>query len=175
MQLESDRISLRALEKHDATKLMIWENNPNYWRVSDTEAPFSLHAIQQFVEQHETFRQSGQIRLMIVKKDGNEAIGCIDLFDGNQKHRRAALGILISEDAERGKGFATESIELVLKYAKEILDLHQVFVHIESQNLTSIKLFENFGFQKVGTLRDWRRWNRAWHDVLIYQKILDKV
>jgi len=173
MQLESDFIRLRALEKQDATKLMIWENNPNYWRVSDTEAPFSLHAIQQFVEQHETFRQSGQVRLMIVKKENNEAIGCIDLFDGNQKHRRAALGILIAEEIERGQGFAKESVKLLLNYAREILDLHQIYVHIEADNTTSIKLFESTGFTLVGTLKNWRRWNKSWHDVLIYQKILE--
>jgi diamine N-acetyltransferase len=175
MHLESDLIRLRALEKQDATKLMIWENNPKYWRVSDTEAPFSLHAIQQFIEQHETFRQAGQVRLMIVKKDDNEPIGCIDLYDGNQKHRRAALGILIAEEANRGRGFATESVRLMLDYAREILDLHQIYVHIEADNTTSIQLFENAGFEHVGSLKDWRRWNKTWHDTLIYQKILDEL
>ncbi len=173
MQLTGEHIFLRALEKEDATKLMIWENNPENWRVSDTEVPFSMHAIKQFVEQHENFRQSGQVRLMIVKKEGNESIGCIDIFDGNQKHRRAALGILIADEADRGQGFAREAVDLTLSYAKDILDLHQIYVHIEDSNTTSIALFENAGFENVGKLKDWRRWNKAWHDVLIYQKILE--
>ena len=145
MQLIGEQIYLRALEKEDATRLMIWENNPANWRVSDTEVPFSMHAIKQFVEQHENFRQSGQVRLMIVKKDGNESIGCIDLFDGNQKHRRAALGILIADEANRGQGYARESIALTLSYSNDILDLHQIYVHIEESNTASIGLFESAG------------------------------
>jgi diamine N-acetyltransferase len=172
MRLESDRIVLRALEKKDATTLMIWENNPDNWRVSDTEVPYSLQSIQQYIEQQENFRTSGQVRLMIINKQTNEAIGCIDLFDGHSRHRRAAVGILVADEQNRGKGYAAESLELIEKYASEILDLHQLYAHVEEQNTESIRLFENAGFKHVGTLKDWRRWKKSWHTILIYQKIL---
>jgi diamine N-acetyltransferase len=172
MRLESDRIVLRALEKKDATTLMIWENNPDNWRVSDTEVPYSLQSIQQYIEQQENFRTSGQVRLMIINKQTNEAIGCIDLFDGHSRHRRAAVGILVADEQNRGKGYAAESLELIEKYASEILDLHQLYAHVEEQNTESIRLFENAGFHHVGTLKDWRRWKKSWHTILIYQKIL---
>jgi diamine N-acetyltransferase len=172
MRLESDRIVLRALEKKDATTLMIWENNPDNWRVSDTEVPYSLQSIQQYIEQQENFRTSGQVRLMIINKQTNEAIGCIDLFDGHSRHRRAAVGILVADEQNRGKGYAAESLELIEKYASEILDLHQLYAHVEEQNTESIRLFENAGFNHVGTLKDWRRWKKSWHTILIYQKIL---
>jgi len=161
MYLESERIYLRALEKQDATRLMIWENSPNFWRVSDTEAPFSLYAIQQFVEQNDGFRQTGQLRLMLVNKLNNEPVGCIDLFDANFKHRRSALGILIAEERDRGLGYASESLKVVLAYAREILDLHQIYVHVEESNLASIHLFEKAGFKRAGVLEDWRRWKKS--------------
>lgn len=172
MRLESDRIVLRALEKEDALKLMLWENDPEFWRVSDTEAPFSLFAIQQFVEQQGSFRSSGQMRLIIVEKSSNEAIGCLDLFDGSIKHRRAAVGILIAEGKHREKGYASESILLLLRYAAEILDLHQIYAHVDEANDASVKLFENSGFELAGRLKDWRRWNKSWQNVLVFQKIL---
>lgn len=173
MPLESNRLILRALEKQDATKMMIWENNPKFWRVSDTDAPFSMHAIQQFVEQQDNFRHTGQVRLIIEKKENKEAIGCVDLFDGNMKHRRAAVGILIADEANHGKGYATESIQLLEHYANDFLDLHQLYAHVEESNEPSVQLFENAGFKHIGTLKDWRRWNKTWVNVLIYQKILD--
>ena len=172
MPLESNRIVLRALEKQDATKLMIWENDPKHWRVSDTEAPYSLHGIHQFIEQHDNFRNSGQVRMLIVKKENQEPIGCVDLFDGSSKHRRAAVGILIADEEHRGHGYAAESLELLTKYAVEILDLHQLHAHIEEENYDSLKLFEAAGFTRSGILRDWRRWNKTWCNILIYQKIL---
>ncbi len=172
MLLESERIALRALEKGDALKLMLWENNPQFWHVSETEAPFSLQAIEDFINQNGNFRQTGQIRLMIMNNSSSEAIGCVDLFDGHNRHRRAGVGILIAEDQHRGQGFASESLKLLTDYARDLLDLHQLYAHIADDNLHSIRLFENSGFEYSGTLKQWRRYRSTWQDVLIYQKIL---
>lgn len=172
--LENDRIFLRALEKRDAFKLTLWENNTEFWHVSDTEVPFSLHTMEQFVEQNTNFRSTGQLRLMMVEKSSNEEIGCIDLFDGNTKHRRAALGILIAKNEHRGKGYAQDGLLLTLDYAQAVLDLHQIYAHIDEANSNSIKLFENAGFEQSGKLLDWRRWNKSWHNILVYQKILNR-
>lgn len=172
MQLESERILLRALEKQDATRLMIWENNPKFWRVSDTESPYSLSGIHQYIDNQESFRKSGQLRLIIAKKENLEAIGCIDLFDGGNRHRRAGVGILIAEEQHRGQGYAAESLMVIEKYARDILDLHQLYAHVEESNLDSVRLFEGAQFKHVGTLKDWRRWNKSWLTVFLYQKIL---
>ncbi len=172
MKLESERIYLRALEKEDATKLMIWENNTDYWRVSDTEMPFSLHAIVNFVERQENFRHSGQQRLMICLKSDQSAIGCIDLYDGNFKSRRAAVGILIAENEHRNSGLAKEALQLLISYATNILDLNQLYCYIDNQNQSSMALFKSCGFVKAGILSQWKRWNKQWIDVVVFQNIL---
>lgn len=173
MKLASEHIFLRAIEKEDATKIMIWENNPEFWHVSDTEAPYSMFDILQFIENHEPFRKSGQMRLIICLKENNEPIGCIDLYEGNLKHRRAAVGILIAEEQNRGKGFAKESIELLCDYASNFLDLHQLFAYIIDDNHVSKTLFEEAGFEQSGILKQWRKHNKIWKNVMLYQKILD--
>lgn len=172
MKLESERIFLRAVEKEDATKLMVWENNPDYWRVSDTEMPFSMHTIINFVERQENFRHIGQQRLMICLKSDNSTIGCIDLYDGSVKHRRAAIGILIADSMHRNTGYAKEALALLLSYAGNILDLHQLYCYIEVNNQESIALFKSCGFEKSGILKNWKRWNKQWRDVVIFQNIL---
>lgn len=172
MKLESERVFLRAVEKEDATKLMIWENNPEYWRVSDTEMPFSLHSIVNFVERQENFRQTGQQRLMICLKSNQTPIGCIDLYDGQFKYRRAAIGILIAEVEHREMGFSKEALQLLISYARNILDLHQLYCYVDINNQTSMALFKSCGFEKSGILKDWKRWNKAWMDVVLFQNIL---
>lgn len=173
MKLTSEHIFLRAIEKEDATKIMLWENNPEFWHVSDTEAPYSMFDILQFIENQETFRKTGQLRLMIGLKENNESIGCIDLYEGNQKHRRAAVGILIAEEQHRGKGFAKESIDLLCDYASNFLDLHQLFAYIIDDNQASKALFKEAGFEQSGILKQWRKQNKIWKNVMLYQKILD--
>ena len=48
--LSTEKILLRMVEPEDATKLLIWENNPENWKVTDTEVPFSMHAIKMLIE-----------------------------------------------------------------------------------------------------------------------------
>jgi diamine N-acetyltransferase len=172
MKLESERIFLRAVEKEDATKLMIWENNPEYWRVSDTETPFSLHTIINYVERQEHFRHSGQQRLMICLKSNQTAIGCIDLYDGHFKFRRAAIGILIADTEQRNMGYSREALILLLDYARNILDLHQLYCYVDINNQASMALFKSCGFEKSGILKDWKRWNKEWVDVVLFQNLL---
>jgi diamine N-acetyltransferase len=174
MKLESERLFLRAVEKEDATKLMIWENNPEFWRVSDTEFPFSLHSITNFVARQENFRHTGQQRLMICLKSDRSAIGCIDLYDGNMKFRRAAIGILIAETEHRNSGYAKEALQLLIFYARNILDLHQLYCYVDIENQASMALFKACGFEKSGILKDWKRWNKKWMDVVLFQNILSK-
>lgn len=172
MKLESENIFLRALEKDDCTKLMIWENTPEFWRISDTEAPYSMFEILSYIERQENFRNSGQLRLIICLKNDQSPIGCIDLYDGNFKHRRAAVGILIAEDKYRGLGYAQESLNLLIDYATKILDLHQLYCYINKNNISSFGLFINAGFEQSGVLKQWRIFNKSWDDVIVFQKIL---
>ena len=49
--LKGNSIYLRVVESEDATKLFVWENDPENWKVSNTEVPFSMHSIHQLIEQ----------------------------------------------------------------------------------------------------------------------------
>jgi diamine N-acetyltransferase len=79
--LRGNTLYLRMVEPHDAIDVMIWENNPENWHVTDTEVPFSLHGMQQLIEQQQQFRSSGQLRFILCLNDSNESIGTVDLYD----------------------------------------------------------------------------------------------
>ena len=51
MRLRGQKVRLRPVEKDDATRLLLWENNPQHWKVSGTEVPFSLNAILEYIAQ----------------------------------------------------------------------------------------------------------------------------
>lgn len=165
---------MRSVEKEDATKLMIWENNPEHWKVTGTEIPFSLQTILDYIEQAQHFRQHGQARFMICLNGTNEPIGCIDLYSADFKHRRAAVGILIGEKAHRNQGYAAESLDTLVEYAQQILDLHNLYCSIHADNTASIQLFEHAGFERVGVRKDWFYEQHQWIDEILYQKCLRK-
>ncbi len=172
--LRNKSIFLRAVEKEDATRLMLWENNPKHWKVTGTEIPFSLQGILDFIEQAQHFRQHGQARFMICLNETKESIGCIDLYNADFKHRRASIGILIGQEDQKNKGFALESLESIIEYSTQIVDLHNLYCSIHADNKASIGLFEKAGFEHVGTRKDWYYEQHQWIDELLYQKCLKK-
>lgn len=172
--LTGESVFLRPVEPSDATVLMLWENDPKNWRVTDTEVPFSLHGIMQLIEQQQHIRSTGQLRFMICLKEDGHAIGTIDLYDADFKNRRAAVGILIGEVNERGKGSATEALELLVEYAREVLDLHNVYCSVQADNSASLKLFEKAGFDRVGSRKEWFFLKGEWLDEISFQLCLKK-
>ena len=101
--LKGKSIFLRPVEPSDATKLMLWENNPAHWKVTDTEVPFSMHGILQLIEQQQHIRSTGQLRLMICLNGTEEPVGAIDLYDVDFRNGNAAVGILIGDHLHKQK------------------------------------------------------------------------
>jgi len=153
--LKAKNIYLRSVEPSDATKLLLWENNPAHWKVTDTEVPFSMHGILQLIEQQQHIRSSGQMRLMICLNETDESVGAIDLYDVDFRNGNAAVGILIGEIQHRQKGYAGESLEILINYSRDLLALHNLYCSIQADNPESIKLFELAGFEKVGVRKEW--------------------
>lgn len=153
--LKGTHIYLRSVEPSDATKLLLWENNPAHWKVTDTEVPFSMHGILQLIEQQQHIRSTGQLRFMICVNDSNEAVGAIDLYDADFRHGRAAVGVLIGDKADMNKGYASESIDLLIEYARDFLALHNLYCSVQADNLESLRLFDKKGFERVGLRKEW--------------------
>lgn len=169
--LQGAKVRLRPVEASDATTLMFWENNPKHWRVSGTEIPFSMGEILAYINVARDIRLTGQLRY-IIEDNEKRAVGAIDLFDANFKHRRAGVGVLIADETDRNNGFAKEALVLLKEYSKKMFDFHTLYCNILEDNLASIRLFESQGFKQIGSKKDWFFENNGWKDEHIYQVIL---
>ena len=172
--LTGNNINLRALEPSDVDLLYSWENNSNIWSVSNTIVPFSRFVLEKYIaDSHMDIFQAKQLRLMIdYTGPGHiETIGAIDLYDFDPMHKRAGIGILISEFKHRNKGFATEALELLINYSFMILQLHQLFCYIDCDNKISIRLFEKFRFKITGEKKDWNKTPEGWKSEFMLQLI----
>lgn len=171
--LTGEHISLRAIEPNDLAFLYQIENDESFWGVSNTQKPFSKFLLQQYLENaHQDIYQAKQLRLVIFENSTNTSVGMIDLFDFDPKHLRVGLGILISPVFQQ-KGYATEALNLLIKYTFLHLDMHQIFANISEDNPKSIQLFEKQGFEFIGTKKDWIYINKKFTNELLYQLIND--
>ena len=143
------KISYRALEPDDVSQLYLWENDLEISQVSLSKVPFSKYVLGQYISQaHLTIQQTGQFRFMLLDED-KHPMGCVDLFDYDAIHRRAAIGILIDPNF-RSLGHASEAIQLMKAYSFDQLGLHQLYCTVGAQNISSIRLFNSQGFVQIG-------------------------
>jgi len=173
MFLKTDTLYLRALEKSDLEFLYALENDVSVWRVSNTITPFSKDGVAQYLEQAALdIYTTKQLRLIICTPN-QERIGAIDLFDFDPLHRRAGIGILILPYFQR-QNFASQALEILLRYCYQHLLLHQVYCSIAEDNAASIRLFQKFGFRTIGKREQWLKTSAGWIDVYDFQKIFTK-
>jgi diamine N-acetyltransferase len=168
--LQGATIFLRALEPEDLEFVYAIENDESMWEVSNTQTPYSRFLIRQYLENaHQDIYEAKQLRLAICKKESGDAIGLIDLFDFDPKNRRAGVGILIQNEADRNRGIGKQALSLVISYGFEQLQLHQLYANISVENKASIALFTTFDFEKIGVKKDWNFINNSYQDEGLYQ------
>jgi len=171
LTLKGDKIYLRALEPEDLDFILEVENSEDFWEISSTRVPYSRFLIKKYLQNsHRDIFDVKQLRLMICRND-NTSIGLIDIFDLEPKDRRAALGILIINDENRGKGFGGEVLKLISNYCFTHLGLHQVYANVTTDNLASVKLFGKCDFKSIGIKKDWVLVNGKFKDEILYQLI----
>jgi diamine N-acetyltransferase len=107
--------------------------------------------------------------------ENENPIGTLDLYDINFKHGYATIGIMVAEESERRKGFASESLRLISDYARDILDLTNLQCTIHGDNDRSITLFEQFGFSRVGIRKNWLKFKGKRFDEISYQLCLKEI
>lgn len=168
---QNDLVTLRALEPDDLDFLFDTENDTKLWKYSNRFHPYSKSLLNRYIANADKdIFETRQIKFAINNKQ-RHAIGFIDLFDFEPLHHRAAIGLIICA-SYRGMGYAGAALELIEVYAKERLQLHQLYAHIAAENRHSIQLFESQKFLMVGKKKDWNFYEGKFHDELIFQKII---
>jgi diamine N-acetyltransferase len=175
MTLKGKTVFLRALEPEDLEFVYAIENDETIWEVSNTQTPYSKFLIRQYLENaHQDIYEAKQLRLAICKNGTFKAIGLIDLFDFDAKNKRAGVGIIIQNESNRNSGFGKEALSMVINYAFQQLELHQLYANIGTENRASLSLFTTFGFQKIGVKKDWNFVRGNYADEALFQLINQK-
>ena len=146
--IEGKKISLRTAIPGDLDILFQWENDPSVWQYGVEKGSVTKKKIKKFINesQHDLYLEN-QLRLLIERKPGKKPIGCIDLFDFDSGNRTAGVGILIGNEKERKKGYATESLLLLSGHAFHILGIKILTARVSSENKASMNLFLKCGFK----------------------------
>ena len=169
--MKNDTIELRPLEPTDLDTLYNWENDSALWVVSDTVAPYSRAALWQYLENYtgDIFAQR-QLRLMITLAGDGTPVGTIDFLNFDPLNNRAELGLFIAAE-HRGQGLGRQALELLTANAREHLGLRQLYVFIALDNTVCLKMFEDYGYRRVGVIQSWVKRGSTYRDVALLQMV----
>ena len=170
VNIKGELVMLRAVEPEDITSLYEWENDTSLWGVSGTVAPFSHHTLAQFIDaQHVDIYSSRQMRLMICRPD-SVVVGAVDLFEFEPQHHRAGVGVMIAPEY-RKCGYAKDALRTLETYARQYLEIHQLWCNIEADNSASLALFSSVGYTQIGIKQDWNYSSAGYKSEIMFQKI----
>ncbi|MBR6339279.1 MAG: GNAT family N-acetyltransferase [Alloprevotella sp.] len=166
-------LHLRALEPEDLELLYTIENDPSVWDVTTPGAPYSHHALRQYLLQATDgwdFFATGQQRLVIETEEG-VALGLADLFNHEATHRRAEVGIALLCE-HRGKGNGEEALHELIAFARNRLCLHSLYAKVQPDNTAAVRLMQATDFLQLCTLPDWLRTPTGYQPALLFHRIL---
>ncbi|MFT4660033.1 MAG: diamine N-acetyltransferase [Patiriisocius sp.] len=148
MRIVGDNIILRTVEKADSDLLLKWENHPETHAYNTDKSKYSKEDIENFIDGNHDIHVDKQLRLMIIQESSMEAIGTLDLFEFDDKEHTLGIGILIFEDKNRRRGYASEAMDIGIRYSSKHLLIKKIFCNIDPSNEKSIKFFKSKGFRK---------------------------
>lgn len=161
------------MEPEDLEFLYQIENNQALWGVSASNVPYSHYLLNDFIlNSTGDIYTDKQVR-MVVEDEQHHAIGLADLTEFSPKHRRAELGLVISQEY-RHKGYGVAALSAIIDYARQSLQLHQIYAFVPVANSASLAMFRQLAIEPTAILPDWLCDGQRYHDAAFIQVVLDK-
>ncbi|OPA73765.1 hypothetical protein BVG16_27160 [Paenibacillus selenitireducens] len=154
------KVGLGPLQKEHIYLYYQWNNDFTINRTTASMRPLTLEeqndAYDQFI------RNKQYVFFTIYELETFKPIGLTYLAD--IQDRNAEFGIVIGEVNYHGKGYGTETTQLMLDYAFTILGLHNVMLSVYAFNQAGIAAYQKAGFKEYGRRREVKYRNGKLHD-----------
>ena len=159
-------IRLRAIERDDIPRFMRWFNDPEVRRYLSMYRPLSRAEEERWLESLLSRQNDIVLAIEVREGDGWRHIGNIGLHKIDWKNRVATLGIAIGEKGYWNRGYGTEAVRTMLRYAFGELGLHRVELEVYSFNPRAQRCYEKAGFKREGVRREALFRDGRFHDVI---------
>ena len=151
MELKTKRLILRPFTMEDAQAVFDYSHQPNVglnagWKPHDSVEETRDTMQQIFIGKEGVFA--------IVVQETGQLIGSVGLIDDPKREnpRAKMLGYALSENYW-GKGFMTEAVHALMRYAFERMEVDLVSAYCYPNNRRSRNVLQKCGFEFEGKLR----------------------
>jgi RimJ/RimL family protein N-acetyltransferase len=162
--LEGRLVNLRAWGPADAPLVQRWINDREVTQFLGSRYPQSLAFEEGWVAERAAKTQSfGEVRFVIETKDG-VSIGNMGLHDASPEDRSAWLGVTIGEKEYWSKGYGSDALMTLLRFAFEEMNLNRVSLDVYDFNERGQASYRKCGFVEEGRRRHARYQRGTYHD-----------
>lgn len=163
-----EQVRLACLVKEDATILAAWTQDSGFLRLQDTgiAAMETEEKSLAFIERENESATSYAFGLRRLSDDA--LVGTIGLYEIEWANRTAWIGVGIGRREDWGKGYGTEGMELLLRYAFDELNLRRLQLTVIAYNARAIRMYEKLGFVREGAYREFVERDGERHDLFLY-------
>lgn len=146
-------VRLVAPAEEDAALLSRWTEDAEYLRALDSDYARPVSAQEIAGRLNPEQRDPNWLEFHLRTLEDDRFIGFVALHSIEWNNGAAMLSIGIGEPAYRGKGYGTDAIQIILRYAFAELNLHRIGLDVISNNIRAIQAYKKAGFLQEGTLR----------------------
>ena len=152
IELVGKKVVLRALERAHCRRL--WDDyEPEHPATESLNPGHSIEGADKWFEEIQSVQGKTQVYLGIFSLDG-ALIGDIQLANIDWRNRSASVGMSITKRENRGGGYGTDAVMVLVKYAYEDLDLVRLSARTLVHNTAARRVLENTGFILEGQERE---------------------
>lgn len=171
---KGELVRLSAIDAEDASKAFsIWDRDSEFRRLLDSGVAYlpSQKEMKKWIEKDLDEQSNDQHWFAIRKLDDDALLGDIGLYIVNWTARDAFIGIAIGDRAFWGKGFGTDAMKVIVRYAFNEVNLNRVTLGVFEYNPRAIRAYEKAGFRLEGRERkalnkEGKRWDMLFMGIL---------
>ena len=165
--LTGELVRLTAVDQQQTTEIYSrWTRDSEFWRLlaSDISLPQSKRQTAAWTKKWQEKDDPDNFSFSIRTLDSDQIIGDIGLDGVQWNHGDTFVGIAIGERDFWGKGYGTDAMRIILRYAFTELNLWRVSLDVFEYNPRAIRSYEKVGFvhegrQRQGLNRAGKRWD----------------
>lgn len=170
-KLEGQRLFLSPMSIDDAEKYVCWMNDRSVTDgLGNTVMMTTIEGEKEWIV---NAGKKGDVNFAIVRKEDDELLGNCSLMDIDRINRKCTIGIFIGDEENRSKGYGKEALKLLLNYAFNFQNMHNVNLNVFSFNKRVIKCYEKIGFKTCGMRHEVYFLDGKYYDE-IQMEILDR-
>lgn len=151
--LRTERLLLRPFVAADADAIYTLQCNARVLRYWDSPPWTERGRADAFIASCRKMEEDGSGARLAIETDDGRFIGWCAMFGWNPAFRSLGIGYCFHE-AAWGKGYATEAVRAMLRWAYESLDLNRVEAELDTRNGASARVLEKLGFAREGLRRE---------------------